>query len=186
MSHILKSIKDFLIMLFLRYQYLINYKKNCVCESKFSFLFQISLNFLKFVVLDEADRMLDMGFSPDVQFIFGRMSDQYDRQVMMFSATFPNEVQQLASNYMKKNYLFLTVGVVGAACSDVEQKIVLVNSPNEEGQTIDKDDALMEILMDLRDDNGRLTKKVLIFVEMKRKVMLLVNIQMEFLESIVL
>lgn len=129
----------------------------------------ISLNFLKFVVLDEADRMLDMGFSNDVQFIFGRMSDQYDRQVMMFSATFPNEVQQLASSYLKKNYLFLTVGVVGAACSDVEQKIVLVNSPNEEGRNIDKDDALMEILMDLRDGKGSLTKKVLIFVEMKRK-----------------
>lgn len=114
--------------------------------------------------------MLDMGFSPDVQFIFGRMSEQYPRQVMMFSATFPNEVQQLASRYLNKNYLFLTVGVVGAACSDVEQQIVLVNSPNDKGQTIDKDDALMEILMDLRDGKGSLKKKVLIFVEMKRKV----------------
>lgn len=43
----------------------------------------------------------------------------------MFSATFPEQIQQLAAKFMH-NYLFLTVGIVGGACSDVEQNFIQV------------------------------------------------------------
>ena len=45
------------------------------------------------------------------------------RQTLMFSATFPAEVQKLAADFLVKDYLFLAVGVVGAASNDVDQMV---------------------------------------------------------------
>jgi len=54
-----------------------------------------------------------------------------DRQTFMFSATFPNEIQRLALDFMN-NYIFLTVGRVGSASKDVTQKIVFVAQQDKE------------------------------------------------------
>jgi probable ATP-dependent RNA helicase DDX4 len=83
---------------------------------------QISFGNVRFLVLDEADRMLDLGFMPDVQQMVRNptMPDKEKRQTLMFSATFPREIQEAASEFLN-NYLFLTVGIVGGACSDVVQ-----------------------------------------------------------------
>lgn len=78
--------------------------------------------------MDEADRMLDMGFEPDVRKIVETlgMPPKGKRQTLMFSATFKEEIQKLAADFLQ-NYLFITVGIVGGACSDVEQKFFEVD-----------------------------------------------------------
>ncbi|MGN6346624.1 MAG: DEAD/DEAH box helicase [Candidatus Nitrosocosmicus sp.] len=59
----------------------------------------ISLNKINFVVLDEADRMLDMGFIEDIKDILSYINT--DRQICLFSATMPDSIIQLAKEYMK-------------------------------------------------------------------------------------
>jgi ATP-dependent RNA helicase DeaD len=61
----------------------------------------IILDDVKFVVLDEADRMLDMGFIDDIKFILFYVNE--DRQTCLFSATMPPEILRLADEYMRHN-----------------------------------------------------------------------------------
>ena len=72
--------------------------------------------------------MLDMGFGPDIKKIiemFG-MPPKTERQTLMFSATFPEEIQRLAAEYLN-DYLFLAIGNVGGANTDVSQFVFEVD-----------------------------------------------------------
>merc|ERR1719283_19822 len=88
---------------------------------------KLGLSKLKYFVLDEADRMLDMGFENVIRKMVGEMgmTAKEDRQTMMFSATFPESIQRMAGDFMKP-YLFVTVGVVSSANKDVEQSLMQV------------------------------------------------------------
>nr|XP_057941848.1 probable ATP-dependent RNA helicase DDX4 isoform X2 [Doryrhamphus excisus]XP_057941849.1 probable ATP-dependent RNA helicase DDX4 isoform X2 [Doryrhamphus excisus]XP_057941850.1 probable ATP-dependent RNA helicase DDX4 isoform X2 [Doryrhamphus excisus]XP_057941851.1 probable ATP-dependent RNA helicase DDX4 isoform X2 [Doryrhamphus excisus] len=100
---------------------------------------KIGLSKLRYLVLDEADRMLDMGFEPDMRRLVGSpgMPTKENRQTLLFSATFPEDIQRLAADFLKVDYLFLAVGVVGGACSDVEQTFLQVTKFSKREQLLD-------------------------------------------------
>ncbi|KAM5373789.1 hypothetical protein ACJZ2D_006859 [Fusarium nematophilum] len=117
---------------------------------------RISLCNIKYLVLDEADRMLDMGFEPQIRRIVEGedMPSVADRQTLMFSATFPRDIQMLARDFLK-DYVFLSVGRVGSTSENITQKVEYV-------EDVDKRSVLLDIL---HTHAGGLT---LIFVETKR------------------
>ena len=60
---------------------------------------QVSLGQVSYLVLDEADRMLDMGFEPQIQKILQHLPPA--RQTLFYSATWPREVRQIAEKFVK-------------------------------------------------------------------------------------
>lgn len=68
----------------------------------------LKIDKIKYLVLDEADTMLDMGFIEDIEFIISRTP--HDRQTMLFSATMPKAIVDIARHHMKEDYKTLTIG----------------------------------------------------------------------------
>lgn len=128
----------------------------------------ITFSSLRFFVLDEADRMLDMGFQNDIEYILSHNSMvspvnililffssmylvglfhvllnylkplfvvtinkiiiyfQAERSTVMFSATSPDNIQQLAKSYLKPDYISVAVREIGRTCKDVIQTVIEV------------------------------------------------------------
>lgn len=117
---------------------------------------RISLCNIRYLVLDEADRMLDMGFEPQIRRIVEGedMPDVHNRQTLMFSATFPRDIQMLARDFLK-DYIFLSVGRVGSTSENITQKVEYVEDGDKRS-----------VLLDILHTHG--TGLTLIFVETKR------------------
>ena len=109
-----------------------------------------NLRRVTYVVLDEADRMFDMGFEPQVTKIVSHVRP--DRQMVMFSATFPRQMEALARKILTKP-IEVQVGGRSVVCMDVEQSVVII----EESQKFFK---LLELLGIYQEKGG-----VLVFVE---------------------
>jgi ATP-dependent RNA helicase RhlE len=111
----------------------------------------IVLSNIKFFVLDEADRMLDMGFIHDVKKVIAKLPAK--RQSLFFSATMPPEISQLA-DMLLKNPIKVEVTPVSSTAEMIQQAIYHVDKN-------DKQDLLIDILKD------RSIETLLVFTQMK-------------------
>jgi len=98
---------------------------------------KVSLSSLRYLCIDEADRILDMGFGPQIRKIVEECPDVHERQTLMFSATFPREIQILAQEFLK-NYVFLRVGRIGSTTDYITQKILYVEDSDKKSKLIDR------------------------------------------------
>ncbi|XP_015691173.2 DEAD-box ATP-dependent RNA helicase 37 [Oryza brachyantha] len=124
---------------------------------------RVSLQMVNFLALDEADRMLDMGFEPQIRKIVEQMDmpPRGVRQTMLFSATFPKEIQRMASDFLAE-YIFLAVGRVGSSTDLIAQRVEFVLEADKRSYLMD--------LLHAQKANGAHGKQALtlVFVETKR------------------
>ncbi|KAG7961650.1 hypothetical protein I3843_09G027300 [Carya illinoinensis] len=124
---------------------------------------RVSLQMIRYLALDEADRMLDMGFEPQIRKIVEQMDmpSPGARQTMLFSATFPKEIQRLASDFLS-NYIFLAVGRVGSSTDLIVQRVEFVHESDKRSHLMD--------LIHAQKENGVQGKQTLtlVFVETKK------------------
>lgn len=85
----------------------------------------LDLSNIQWLVLDEADEMLNMGFQEDLDAILSQASDE--KQTLLFSATMPKEIARIAQNYMH-NANEITVGTKNSGAKDVSHEYYMVNA----------------------------------------------------------
>ncbi|QKJ28316.1 DEAD/DEAH box helicase [Mucilaginibacter mali] len=113
----------------------------------------IRLDHLKILVLDEADRMLDMGFVHDVKKIIAKVPKQ--RQTLFFSATMPPEIQQLADTILYKPEK-VEVAPVSSTADTIQQTVYFVGKEDKRGllHHLLKDKSIATVLVFTRTKHG--------------------------------
>lgn len=118
----------------------------------------VSLKKVIYFVIDEADRMLDMGFIPQVKKIVEELKPK--RQTLLFSATWPKEVEALSEEICKNNPVKIKVGGSDqyTVNKDIKQFISIVDE-------FEKKDRLVDLMKNICQDKNH---KILIFVKTKK------------------
>ena len=122
---------------------------------------KLRLNEIKFVVVDEADRMFDMGFTPDVKYILNQIHSDY--QFMLFSATFDNRIRELVKKYSKNSFEFLNLSRDNLTVGNTKQFYYLIERYGDKLKTF------LKILRREKPDH------LLVFVNTKRTAAWLVK-----------
>lgn len=106
----------------------------------------VQLNQVQMLVLDEADRMLDMGFMPDLKRILALLPRQ--RQNLMFSATFSPEIKKLSGDFLKDPVL-VEVARSNATAENVTQKVYLTSQDNKQAKLVEilKEDLTVQAIV---------------------------------------
>lgn len=114
---------------------------------------RINLKALKYVILDEADRMLDMGFYPQIEQVFAQIKGPHRTQ--MFSATMPPRMESLAERHLE-DPVTIKIAPPGTSAVGIDHRLYLVEEKH-------RNDVLLQLV---REEPG----SVLIFARMKRDV----------------
>lgn len=93
--------------------------------------------------------MLDMGFEPQIRKIVqgSGMPPPGERQTLLFSATFPKEIQALASDFLQ-DYIFLSVGRVGSSTELIKQEVIRVDASEKQTYLLDLLSTVQETMVD--------------------------------------
>jgi len=120
----------------------------------------LSLKDIEIFVVDEADRMFDMGFAPDISYIASRLPKGKDRQTMLFSATIDENVHRLAARYMKPDPVVVEIEPEQVTVDKIDQKVLYPSN---------KEKLIMLMALLRRPD----VERAIIFCNMKRTVEML-------------
>ncbi|ORM40778.1 ATP-dependent RNA helicase DBP2-A [Babesia sp. Xinjiang] len=112
----------------------------------------LKLDRVSYFVLDEADRMLDLGFEPQIRMISSQVRP--DRQTLLFSATWPSSIRRLASEFCKSNCIYIQVG---------DRELTANANINQQVKILRSDETFPHLCTFLTGE--AYNKKVLIFVE---------------------
>ena len=97
---------------------------------------KLRLNDIRFVVVDEADRMFDMGFTPDVKYILDQVHTNF--QFMLFSATFDSGIRELVKKYSKNKFEFLNLSRDHLTVGNTRQFYYMIDNYSDKFKTFIK------------------------------------------------